>query len=150
MLSMLQASVMRVPGVAGGSAICEACTSFLEALTAEREDDGVKYTGLIYWGPLLAWAWMMGRTFSDRAGYREPDLLTGDWQKIAEDAISGIEKVGALVLGLRFDLACGPLLRTTRYTTVEARKCVCVCVCAYVLVCSVVCVCACACLRACV
>lgn len=86
-------------------ALCE----FLSQLTVERTEEDRPYVGLIYWGPLLGWAWMMGRSFSQRSGYLAPELMGGDWHQIAEDAITGIQRIGALLLGLSFDLVCGPL-----------------------------------------
>ena len=64
--------------------------------------------GVIHWGPLLGWAWLKGRSFNELGGYVAPDLQDGDWASIADNALSGIEAIGAR-LGVRFDIVCGPL-----------------------------------------
>ena len=87
---------------------CEACTEFLEQLCRERDDIGVTYVGVIHWGPLLGWAWLKRLSFNELGGYMAPDLQDGDWASIADNALSGIEAIGAR-LGVRFDIVCGPL-----------------------------------------
>lgn len=54
----------------------------------------------MWWGPVLGWAWVMGKTYEDHQGFVVPQLCydedNNEWKKIADDALEGIANLCAM------------------------------------------------------